>query len=198
MRKNYADVFGATILALFLAAAWAVVVFDKYNEVTCLVFVAPGLVSSACSLAKTNHRELFFMYVLVCFMMMLAGTCAVVASGFHGILEDGFEVLLAGYPMYQMGYAVHMRKLVDKEMEMKNRTIIKLGQIRPFFDKTGKVSICMAETLRYENYKYIKDVPHYYDNYYVYGFGIIESEFRDPVTNEMDYFTYEKFMLKKV
>lgn len=34
MRKNYADVFGATILALFFAAAWAVVVFDKYNEVT--------------------------------------------------------------------------------------------------------------------------------------------------------------------
>lgn len=43
---------------------------------------------------------------------------------------------------------------------MKNRTNIKFGQIRPFFDKTGKVSICMAETLRYENYKYIKDVPH--------------------------------------
>ena len=80
---------------------------------------------------------------------------------------------------------------------MKKTTTIKFGELRPFFDKTGKVSICMAETLRYENYKYIKDVPHYYDNYYVYGFGIIESEFRDPVTNEMDYFTCEEFMLKK-
>ena len=117
MRKNYADVFGATILALFLAVAWAVVVFGKYNEVTCLVFIAPGLVSSACSLAKNNYRELFFRYVLVCFMMMLVGTCAIVDSGFHGISGDGFEALLAGYPMYQMGYAVHMRKLVDKEMD---------------------------------------------------------------------------------
>lgn len=50
-------------------------------------------------------------------MMMLVGTCVIVASGFHGISGDGFEVLLAGYPMYQMGYAVYMRKLVDKEME---------------------------------------------------------------------------------
>lgn len=117
MRKNYVDVFGATILALFLAAAWAVVVFGKYNEVTCLVFVAPGLVSSACSLVKTNYREQFFRYVLVCFMMMLVGTCAIVASGFQGISGDGFEALLAGYPMHQIGYAVHMRKLVDKEMD---------------------------------------------------------------------------------
>lgn len=116
MRKNYADVFGATILALFLAVAWAVVVFDKYNEVTCLVFVAPGLVSSACSQAKTNQRKLFFRYVLVCFMMVLVGTCAIVASGFQGVLGDGFEVLLAGYPMYQMGYAVHMRTTNTSKM----------------------------------------------------------------------------------
>ena len=35
----------------------------------------------------------------------------------------------------------------------------------------------MLETLSYNNYIYLKDVPHSYDDYYVYGIGMIESEF---------------------
>lgn len=56
---------------------------------------------------------------------------------------------------------------------------ITFGDIRPYFSRIDRVSICMKETLAYQNYVFVKDVPHDYDRYYLYGFGIIDSEFED-------------------
>ena len=39
------------------------------------------------------------------------------------------------------------------------------------------LSICMLETLEYQNYMFVKQVPDLYDDLYVYGIGLIESEF---------------------
>ncbi len=54
---------------------------------------------------------------------------------------------------------------------------IRFGDLRAFCDRTCRVSICMAETLAYENYGSIDRVPERYDDLYLYGFGAIESEF---------------------
>lgn len=58
-------------------------------------------------------------------------------------------------------------------------TGIRFGMIRKYCSRIDRVSVCMQETLRYENYLSIKDVPADYDNLYLYGFGIIDSEFAD-------------------
>ncbi len=54
---------------------------------------------------------------------------------------------------------------------------IQFKEIRTYCSVIDPVSICMIETLLYENYETILDVPETYDNKYLYGFGIIESEF---------------------
>lgn len=54
---------------------------------------------------------------------------------------------------------------------------IKFGSIRKFCSVIDRVSICSKETLCYENYESIRLVPHIYDDKYLYGFGVIESEF---------------------
>lgn len=57
---------------------------------------------------------------------------------------------------------------------------ITFGDIRNYCSRIDKVStICMKETLTYQNYHFIEDVPHDYDRYYLFGFGMIESEFED-------------------
>lgn len=56
---------------------------------------------------------------------------------------------------------------------------ITFGTIRKYVSKIDRVSICNAQTLQYENYLSIEEVPHDYDRYYLYGFGLIESEFGD-------------------
>lgn len=56
---------------------------------------------------------------------------------------------------------------------------ITFGDIRYYCSRIDKVSICMLETLTYQNYLFIEDVPHDYDCYYLYGFGMIESEFEE-------------------
>lgn len=61
---------------------------------------------------------------------------------------------------------------------MKNEGI-RFGTIREYCSCIDRVSICMHETLQYENYPFIRDVPASYDELYLYGFGIIESEFPD-------------------
>ena len=43
----------------------------------------------------------------------------------------------------------------------------------------------MLETLSYDNNICLEDVQHYYDYYYVYGIGMIESEFYK--INEYEY-----------
>lgn len=70
---------------------------------------------------------------------------------------------------------------------------ITFGDIRPYFSRIDRVSICMKETLAYQNYVFVKDVPHDYDRYYLYGFGMITSEFED--TGRMQLERCIEFML---
>ena len=55
--------------------------------------------------------------------------------------------------------------------------VITFGEIRKFCSVIDRISVCMLETLTYENFESITDVPHTYDNRYLYGFGVIKSEF---------------------
>lgn len=61
---------------------------------------------------------------------------------------------------------------------MKNEGI-RFGTIRKYCSRIDRVSICMKEMLQYENYPFIKDVPAVYDDLFLYGFGMIDSEFPD-------------------
>ena len=70
---------------------------------------------------------------------------------------------------------------------MKQKGIL-FGEIRKYCSRIDRVSICMQETLQYENFESILEVPHTYDDKYLYGFGVIESEFDDAP---------EKFILKQ-
>ena len=50
-------------------------------------------------------------------------------------------------------------------------------ELRKYISKINRISICKKEDLSYDNYRFMKDVPVSYDDYYVYGIGMIESEF---------------------
>lgn len=52
------------------------------------------------------------------------------------------------------------------------------GIIRDYFSDCGRISILTVETVGYENYFSIKEVPNDYDDRYLYGFGPINREFR--------------------
>lgn len=54
---------------------------------------------------------------------------------------------------------------------------ITFKELRSCLSMIDRLSICMLETLCYENFLTLRDVPHTYDDYYVYGIGMIESEF---------------------
>ena len=54
---------------------------------------------------------------------------------------------------------------------------MKFKDIRPYISNIDRVSICDKDTLRYENYQFIADVPDKYDDMYLYGIGRIQSEF---------------------
>lgn len=54
---------------------------------------------------------------------------------------------------------------------------IPFGAIRKYCSHIDRVSICILETLSYENFQSIQDVPASYDSFYLYGFGIVGSEF---------------------
>lgn len=54
---------------------------------------------------------------------------------------------------------------------------IKFKDLRKYISVIDRVSICMRETLNYDNYRFIGNVPDKYNDYYVYGIGIIDSEF---------------------
>lgn len=56
---------------------------------------------------------------------------------------------------------------------------IRFGTIRKYCSRLDRISICMLETHQYENYQSIKDVPVGYDGFFLYGFGMINSEFPD-------------------
>ena len=50
-------------------------------------------------------------------------------------------------------------------------------RLRKCLSKIDRLSICNTQTLRYENFICIEDVPKKYDQYYVHGIGLIASEF---------------------
>lgn len=54
---------------------------------------------------------------------------------------------------------------------------ITFGELRCYLSLIDRLSICMKETLQYENFMLLQDVPERYDKYYVYGIGMIDSEF---------------------
>ena len=54
---------------------------------------------------------------------------------------------------------------------------IKFKDLKPFVTRLERLSLCMQETMQYENFIRLRDVPDTYDEYYVYGIGMIESEF---------------------
>ena len=63
---------------------------------------------------------------------------------------------------------------------------ITFKELRNYLSVTDRLSICMMETSCYENFLFLKDVPHTYDDYYVYGIGMIESEFYQ-INNKYEY-----------
>ena len=54
---------------------------------------------------------------------------------------------------------------------------MKFGEFRKYVSRIDRVSICMKETLSYENFQFIEMVPDTYDQYYLYGVGLTKSEF---------------------
>ena len=69
---------------------------------------------------------------------------------------------------------------------------ILFGEIRKYCSRIDRVSICMRETLCYENFDSILYVPKEYDNKYLYGFGVTESEFDDTFKQCMEIMLAEK------
>lgn len=68
-------------------------------------------------------------------------------------------------------------------------TNIKFKELRSLISVIDRVSICMRETLQYENFTYMEKVPDKYDEYYVYGIGRILSEFEiegDPNKRDIE------------
>lgn len=54
---------------------------------------------------------------------------------------------------------------------------LRFKELKKYISVLDRVSICMRETLRYKNYRFLCDVPDKYDEFYVYGIGMIDSEF---------------------
>lgn len=54
---------------------------------------------------------------------------------------------------------------------------IKFKHIRGWISGLGRVSICMKESTNYYNYRFMEQVPHSFDECFVYGVRLIESDF---------------------
>lgn len=54
---------------------------------------------------------------------------------------------------------------------------LKFKELKKYISRIDRLSVCMRETMQYENYRYLRMVPDRYDELYVYGIGIIDSEF---------------------
>lgn len=66
---------------------------------------------------------------------------------------------------------------IEKKAHINIKTDITFGELRNYLSVLDRLSICMLETSSYNNYMCLKEVQHTYDDYYVYGVGMIESEF---------------------
>ena len=74
--------------------------------------------------------------------------------------------------------------------------MINFKDIRPYISKIDRVSICNKDTLRYENFMFIDQVPVKYNNYYLYGIGRKQCEF--PASQAPDAVVWiEKMGLEK-
>lgn len=62
---------------------------------------------------------------------------------------------------------------------------MKFKEFRKYISKIDRVSICNNDTLAYKNYQFIADVPDDYDEMYLYGVGMIKSEFPASQAAEM-------------
>lgn len=54
---------------------------------------------------------------------------------------------------------------------------IRFEVLRKYLSSIDRLSICIKETMEYENFIYCREVPDSYNDLYVYGIGMIESEF---------------------
>ena len=59
------------------------------------------------------------------------------------------------------------------------RINIRFKQLRDYISTIDKISVCDYDSLSYDNYACMEKVSTKYDNYYVYGIGIIQSEFEN-------------------
>ena len=50
-------------------------------------------------------------------------------------------------------------------------------ELRKYLSVIDRLSICNKETMQYKNYMFLEEVPTDYDEMYVYGVGMINSEF---------------------
>lgn len=64
-----------------------------------------------------------------------------------------------------------------RDEKLKKNMIIKFKVLRKYLSCTDKLSICIKESMDYKNFVSIKDVPDSYNDLYIYGIGMIESEF---------------------
>ena len=55
---------------------------------------------------------------------------------------------------------------------------ITFGELRKVLSPNNRLSICDKETLSYENFETVRDVPATYNDLIVCGIGTIESEFK--------------------
>lgn len=62
-----------------------------------------------------------------------------------------------------------MRKIGNKELRFR--------EAKGLFSRIDRISICIKDTATYENYITIGEVSDIYDDLYIYGIGMIESEF---------------------
>lgn len=65
---------------------------------------------------------------------------------------------------------------------------IKFGTLRKYLSVFDRLSLCMYETLSYENFMRIGDVPERYDEFYIYGIGMKDSEFYVKKDNPYIYY----------
>jgi len=63
------------------------------------------------------------------------------------------------------------------------RPLVRFSTIRPLLSKIDRISI-REDDGSYENYRFPRDVPAVYDDYYVRGFGIIDGEFMSENPND--------------
>ncbi len=54
---------------------------------------------------------------------------------------------------------------------------IRFEVLRKYLSHIDRLSICIKETMEYENFIYLREVLDSYNDLYVYGIGMIESEF---------------------